>query len=41
MVSMSRHFDKISDEIEHVDDPIGDGAPNPQPRLQVRPRPIS
>lgn len=41
MVSMSMTFDKISDEIEHVNDPIGDGAPRPQPRLQVRPRPIS
>jgi patatin-like phospholipase len=41
MVSMSKTFDEISNEIEHDNDPIGDGAPNPQPRLQVRPRPIS
>ena len=41
MVSMSKTFDIISDEIEHDNDPIGHGAPNPQPRLQVRPRPIS
>jgi hypothetical protein len=41
MVSMSKTFDKISNGIEHDNDPIGDGAPNPQPRLQVRPRPIS
>jgi predicted acylesterase/phospholipase RssA len=41
MVSMSESFAKISREIEHDNDPIGSGAPKPQPRLQVRPRPIS
>jgi hypothetical protein len=34
-------FGIISDEIEHDNNPIGHGAPKPQPRLQVRPRPIS
>jgi hypothetical protein len=41
MVSMSESFAKISREIEHDNDPIGSGAPEPPPRLQVRPRPIS
>ena len=41
MVSMSETFAAIGDEIEHDNDPIGHGAPHPQPRLQVRPRPIS
>jgi len=41
MVSMSETFAAIGDKIEHDNDPIGHGAPHPQPRLQVRPRPIS
>jgi hypothetical protein len=41
MVSMSETFAGIGDKIEHDNDPIGNGAPNPTPRLQVRPRPIS
>ena len=41
MVSMSETFARIGHEIEHDNDPIGNGAPNPIPRLQVRPRPIS
>jgi predicted acylesterase/phospholipase RssA len=41
MVSMSETFAAIGEEIEHDKDPIGHGAPDPQPRLQVRPRPIS
>jgi hypothetical protein len=41
MVSMSDVFTTICAEIDHDDNPIGNGAPKPQPRLQVRPRPIS
>jgi predicted acylesterase/phospholipase RssA len=41
MVSMSETFAAIGEEIEYDKDPIGHGAPDPQPRLQVRPRPIS
>jgi len=44
MVSMSETFVAIGDECdecENDNDPIGHGAPRPQPRLQVRPRPIS
>jgi predicted acylesterase/phospholipase RssA len=41
MVSMSEAFTKVCGDVDHDDNPITNGAPNPQPRLQVRPRPIS